>query len=281
MDATTRTAMVQNVREALAEDIGDIDWTSQLIDPDALAEATLTVREPALLCGRPWFDESFLQVDRRIEITWSADEGSLASARQVLCRITGPARGILTAERTALNFLQLLSGVATATRTMVQIVEGTGARILDTRKTLPGLRLAQKYAVKVGGGENHRLGLYDGILIKENHIAAGGGVASTIRAARTLGASVPLQVEVESLSEMVEALAADAKAILLDNFSLEQMSEAVQVNAGRAELEVSGGVTSDTLRAIAETGVDRISIGGLTKNLRAIDFSLRFQPSSD
>lgn len=269
--------MTRNVCEALAEDVGHADWTAQLIDPAMRAEATLIVREPALLCGRPWFDETFRQLDPDIRIEWLVDEGGLMNAGQRVCRIAGAARGVLTAERTALNFLQALSGVATATQAMVRIVEGTGARILDTRKTLPGLRLAQKYAVRIGGGENHRRGLYDGILVKENHIASGGGVASTINAARALGASVPIQVEVETLDELREALGAGATAILLDNFSLEQMRDAVSINQKRAELEVSGGVTSETLLEIAKTGVDRISIGGLTKHVKAVDFSLRFE----
>lgn len=276
MDEMTRAAMLRNVREALAEDVGNADWTSLLINHDASAEAVLTVREPARLCGRAWFDETLRQVDPRIAIEWFVGEGEGMHEGQIVCRITGPARGMLVAERTALNFLQLLSGVATETSAMVRIVEGTAARILDTRKTLPGLRLAQKYAVHIGGGENHRRGLYDGILIKENHIAAGGGIASTIRAALALGAGVPVQVEVETLAELNEALAAGATAILLDNFSLDAMREAVDVTAGRAELEVSGGVTEDTLRAIAETGVVRISLGKLTKNVTATDFSLRF-----
>ncbi|GAB3626203.1 Nicotinate-nucleotide pyrophosphorylase [carboxylating] [Pandoraea terrae] len=278
MDATTRTALVRNVRDALAEDVGDVDWTSQLIDPRAPAEAILTVREPAVLCGRPWFDETLLQVDPHITIAWFVEEGASMREGQAVCRIAGPARSMLTAERTALNFLQLLSGAATSTHAMTRIVAGTKAQILDTRKTLPGLRLAQKYAVRVGGGRNHRRGLYDGILIKENHIAAGGGIRPTIRAAHALDAGVPLQVEVETLDELAEALAAGARSLLLDNFSLEQMREAVRVNNGRAELEVSGGVTPETLRAIAETGVDRISVGGLTKHVRAVDFSLRFSP---
>ena len=276
MDEMTRAAMTRNVRNALAEDVGEADWTSLLINPDASAEAVLTVREPALLCGRPWFDETLWQVNPRITIEWFVGEGERMHAGQAICRIAGPARGMLTAERTALNFIQLLSGVATETCVMTRIVEGTSARILDTRKTLPGLRLAQKYAVRIGGGENHRRGLYDGILIKENHIAAGDGIASTLHATQALGAGVPVQVEVETLDELNEALAGGAAAILLDNFSMEAMREAVRVSAGRAELEVSGGVTEETLRTIAETGVDRISLGKLTKNVRAIDFSLRF-----
>ncbi|WP_017235086.1 carboxylating nicotinate-nucleotide diphosphorylase [Pandoraea sp. B-6] len=276
MDEMTRAAMARNVRDALSEDIGEADWTSRLIDPDAYAEAVLTVREPAVLCGRPWFDETLQQVDPRITIEWLVGEGERMHEGQAVCKIAGPARDMLTAERTALNFIQLLSGVATETGLMMQIVKGTSVRILDTRKTLPGLRLAQKYAVRVGGGENHRRGLYDGILIKENHIAAGGGIASTLRATQALGAGVPVQVEVETLDELQEALAGGAASILLDNFSIEAMREAARVTAGRAELEVSGGVTEQTLRTIAETGVNRISLGKLTKHVRAIDFSLRF-----
>lgn len=271
----TRAALARNVREALAEDIGSGDWTSQLVNPEVEAGATLIVRESAVLCGRPWFDETLVQIDERLRVDWFVQEGAHVDPNQTICRIAGPARGILTAERTALNFLQLLSGVATTTRAMADIIAGTAARILDTRKTLPGLRLGQKYAVRIGGGENHRRGLYDGILIKENHIAAGGGIGPTFRAAEALNAGVPIQVEVETLDELAQALAAGAKSILLDNFSLPQMRQAVTLNDGRAELEVSGGVSPDALRAIAETGVSRISAGSLTKHVRAIDFSLR------
>jgi nicotinate-nucleotide pyrophosphorylase (carboxylating) len=280
MDESTRAAMRRNVCEALAEDIGDVDWTSQLIDSHAQAEATLTVRESAVLCGRPWFDETFRQIDSRVVIEWFVEEGASTREGQAVCRVAGPARGILTGERTALNFVQMLSGVATATRVMVDLVHGTATRIVDTRKTLPGLRLAQKYAVRAGGGANHRRGLYDGVLIKENHIAAGGGIARTMQAVQALNAGVPVQIEVETLGELREALAAGATAILLDNFSLASMREAVRVAAGCAELEVSGGVTPDSLRAIAETGVHRISVGGLTKHVRAVDFSLRFAANS-
>lgn len=271
----TRAALARNVREALAEDIGGGDWTSQLVNPEVGTGATLIVRESAVLCGRPWFDETLVQIDERLRVDWLVQEGAHMDAGQTVCRIVGPARGMLTAERTALNFLQLLSGVATTTRAMADIVEGTASRILDTRKTLPGLRLAQKYAVRIGGGENHRCGLYDGILIKENHIAAGGGIVPTLRAAEALNADVPIQVEVETLDELAQALAAGANSILLDNFSLQQMREAVTLNDGRAELEVSGGVSPEALRVIAETGVDRISVGSLTKHVRAVDFSLR------
>jgi len=276
MDELTRKALLRNVQDALAEDIGNRDWTSELVDHSAAACAVLTVREPAVLCGRPWFDETLTQVDSRLRVEWRTEEGSFMRAGDTVCEISGPARSLLTAERTALNFLQLLSGVASATDALVQIVAGTGARVLDTRKTLPGLRLAQKYAVRIGGGSNHRLGLFDAILIKENHIQAKGGIAAVLHAATNLNAGVPVQVEVESLDELADALAVGARSILLDNFTLTQMGEAVKLNEGRAELEVSGGVSESTLRAIAETGVDRISVGGLTKNVRAIDFSLRF-----
>lgn len=276
MDELTHFALTRNVRDALEEDTGAVDWTSQLVEDSAVATAILTVREPAVLCGRPWFDETLAQVDSRLHVDWRVDEGEVMAAGQTVCRIRGPARSLLTAERTALNFLQMLSAVATVTRAAVQIVAGTRARVLDTRKTLPGLRLAQKYAVRIGGGSNHRLGLFDGILIKENHIQAKGGIAAALDAARDLNAGVAVQIEVETLDELVAALSAGARSILLDNFSEPDMNEAVGLNGGRAELEVSGGVSETSLRSIAETGVDRISIGGLTKNIRAIDFSLRF-----
>lgn len=275
MDATLLTAVSRNVRDALDEDRGNIDWTSQLVNANTAAYATLRVRHEAVLCGRPWFDETLLQVDNRIVVNWFVDEGAPMNPGTPVCQIAGPARSILTAERTALNFIQMLSAVATATKLLVERISGTRARVFDTRKTLPGLRLAQKYAVRVGGGSNHRLGLYDGILIKENHIHACGGIAAAIRAARTLAADVPIQVEVENLVELAEALAHGATSILLDNFSLGQMRDAVILNGARAELEVSGGVSESTIRAIAETGVDRISVGALTKNVQAVDFSLR------
>ncbi|WP_224031340.1 carboxylating nicotinate-nucleotide diphosphorylase [Paraburkholderia caribensis] len=276
MNDLTRHALARNVRDALEEDTGIADWTSRLVDDSAVARAILTVREAAMLCGRPWFDETLAQVDSRLHVDWKVKEGEVMAAGQTVCEIHGPARSLLTAERTALNFLQMLSAVATATHASAQIVAGTRARVLDTRKTLPGLRLAQKYAVRIGGGSNHRLGLFDGILIKENHIQARGGIVAALNAARDLDAGVPIQIEVETLDELVAALSAGAQSILLDNFTEPEMHEAVRLNAGQAELEVSGGVSETTLRSIAETGVDRISIGGLTKNLRAIDFSLRF-----
>ena len=216
-----------------------------------------------------------LQIDPRIGVVWEFAEGALMPANAPVCRIAGPARSLLTAERAALNFLQLLSGVATVTRDYVRLVEGTNAAILDTRKTMPGLRLAQKYAVRVGGGKNQRLALYDGILIKENHIAAAGSIAAALAAARDLHAGVSIQIEVENLDELSQALAAGAVSVLLDNFTTDQLRSAVTINAGRALLEASGGIERDTVRAIAQTGVDRISIGSLTKDIKATDYSLR------
>jgi nicotinate-nucleotide pyrophosphorylase (carboxylating) len=274
-DSALQAAFEANIAAALAEDIGSGDLTGLLVPANHEVEARVIVREQAVLCGAPWFEGVMTRVDPRIRIRWQHAEGELMQANATVCMINGPARSLLTAERSALNFLQLLSGVASATRRHVQAVEGTAARILDTRKTLPGLRLAQKYAVRVGGGDNQRLALYDGILIKENHIAAAGGVASALRAAQALGSNAPVQIEVESLDELGEALDAGATSILLDNFSTAQMREAVAINAGRALLEASGGVSMATLRAIAETGVDRISIGALTKDVQATDYSLR------
>ena len=233
------------------------------------------MREEAVLCGVPWFVAVMRQVDPAIEIDWRYREGDLMAADSPVCFLRGPARALLTAERNGLNFLQLLSGVATATRRYVDAVRGTRARILDTRKTLPGLRLAQKYAVRVGGGANQRLALYDGILIKENHIAAAGGVGAALNAAYALETGVSIQIEVETIEQLESALAHRAESILLDNFSFEAMRDAVKLTAGRALLEVSGGVNFDTVRAIAETGVDRISIGALTKDVRATDYSMR------
>jgi nicotinate-nucleotide pyrophosphorylase (carboxylating) len=233
------------------------------------------VREAAVLCGAPWFEGVMAALDPRLLIHWHYAEGDQMQADSAVCEITGPSRSLMTAERAAMNFLQLLSGVATMTRAYVTLVAGTRAAILDTRKTLPGLRLAQKYAVRVGGGENQRLALYDGILIKENHIAAAGGIALALRAAQSLQAGVTVQIEVENSVELKEALDAGAVSILLDNFSIEAMRAAVTLNAGRALLEASGGIQRDTVRAIAETGVDRISIGSLTKDIRAVDYSLR------
>ncbi len=276
-DNALRLAFEANLSAALAEDIGSGDWTAQLIADTTEVTAAVVVREPAVLCGAPWFEGVMAQVDPRLTIEWRFAEGDLMPADAEVCRIQGPARSLMTAERAALNFLQLLSAVATTTRDYARLTEGTRAAILDTRKTLPGLRLAQKYAVRVGGGKNQRLALYDGILIKENHIAAAGSITAAMSAARTLNAGVGIQIEVENLNELQQALQAGAESILLDNFSTAQMREAVQITAGRAVLEASGGVNRETVRAIAETGVDRISIGSLTKDVRAIDYSMRVQ----
>jgi nicotinate-nucleotide pyrophosphorylase (carboxylating) len=232
-------------------------------------------REEAVLCGRPWFDAVLARLDPQVQIRWQVEEGGLMTPGATVCEMEGRTRALLTAERSALNFIQLLSGVASKTRQYVQLVQGTRAAVLDTRKTLPGLRLAQKYAVRVGGGKNQRIGLYDGILIKENHIAGAGGVAEALAAARALDAQVSLQIEVETLEQLHTALEHGATLILIDNFTLDQVREAVRMAAGRAELEVSGGVNLNTLRAIAETGVDRISVGALTKDVKAVDFSMR------
>ncbi|MXR36180.1 carboxylating nicotinate-nucleotide diphosphorylase [Craterilacuibacter sinensis] len=269
--------IAQDVTRALAEDIGACDWTAQLVASETQGQARIIVREEAVIAGQAWFDECFRQVDARCQILWLVKEGESVAPGQTLCEITGPARALLTAERSALNFLQLLSAVASETRRYSTLIAGTRARILDTRKTLPGLRLAQKYAVLAGGGCNQRIGLYDGILIKENHIAAAGSIAAALQSAFALApAGVSIQVEVENLDELQQALNAGASLVLLDNMSLEEMRAAVALNQGRAELEASGGVDFDTVRTIAETGVDRISIGKLTKDIRAIDLSMRF-----
>ena len=274
-DAALAAAFEANINAALAEDIGSGDWTAMLLPEAAQVSAKVVVREEAVLCGASWFEGVMLQVDPRISIDWRFAEGELMPADAEVCRISGPARSLMTAERPALNFLQLLSGVATATRAYVQIIAGTKAAILDTRKTLPGLRLAQKYAVRVGGGKNQRLALYDGILIKENHIAAAGSIRAALASARALNAGVSIQIEVENLDELQQALDAGAVSVLLDNFSTQMMRDAVALTAGRAVLEASGGVNRDSVRAIAETGVDRISIGSLTKDVSATDYSLR------
>jgi len=271
-----RVEVQSNVATALAEDIGSGDLTALLTAPGHGARGTVISRQDAVLCGTAWFDACFRTLDRRATIQWHAHDGDRIASGQTLCDISAETRALLTAERPALNFLQLLSATATVTRQHVDAVAGTKAKIVDTRKTLPGLRLAQKYAVRVGGGTNHRLGLYDGILIKENHIIAAGGVKPALKAAREIAPSnVFIQIEVETLDQLREALAAGGTMILLDNMSLEQMHEAAAICAGRAELEASGGVDLGRVRQIAETGVDRISIGGLTKDVRAVDLSLR------
>jgi nicotinate-nucleotide pyrophosphorylase (carboxylating) len=266
----------RNVLAALMEDIGGGDLTAQLTPGGQPARGTVISRQDAVLAGQAWFDACFRHLDAGAEIVWTARDGDPISAGQQLCQIRADTRALLTAERAALNFLQMLSGTATTTRRYVDAVAGTGAKIVDTRKTLPGLRLAQKYAVRCGGGGNHRLGLYDGILIKENHIIAAGGIPQALERARHLAnGRVFIQIEVEDLEQLAEALDCGAKLILLDNMDLHQMRQAVGLTAGRAELEASGGIRLDAVRTIAETGVDRISIGGLTKDLRAVDLSLR------
>ncbi len=267
----------RNVNAALTEDVGNGDWTAMLTPESRQARAAVVCRVPAVICGQAWFEACFRKLDPAAAITWLAAEGARVDAGTRLCEIRGKARALLTAERSALNFLQMLSAVATKTKRYVDAVAGTRAAIVDTRKTLPGLRLAQKHAVKTGGGTNHRLGLYDGILIKENHIAAAGGVAAALKQAQEIApGNVWIQIEVENLGQLGEALAAGAKMILLDNMNPAQMREAVKITAGRAQLEASGGITLDNVRAIAETGVDRISIGSLTKDIKAVDLSMRF-----
>jgi nicotinate-nucleotide pyrophosphorylase (carboxylating) len=267
-----------DAQRALAEDVGAGDLTAGLVDPGRRARARVLAREDAVICGAPWAEAALRQVDPQVEIHWLVPEGLRSAADQVVLEIEGSARGLLTAERTALNFLQLLSAVATKTATYVEAVRGTHAQIVDTRKTLPGLRLAQKYAVRVGGGTNHRIGLYDAVLIKENHIAAAGGVTQVLRAAAFVAAQASfVEIEVETLAQLEEALVAGARMILLDNMDLPTLRQAVRINSGRAILEISGGVTLDSVRALAETGVDRISIGALTKDVKATDFSMRLK----
>ncbi|BBI98928.1 nicotinate-nucleotide diphosphorylase (carboxylating) [Ferrigenium kumadai] len=266
-----------NVRTALEEDIRDGDLTAQLIPPAQTSTANIITRQEAVLCGSLWLEECFLTLDPNCEIHWSAQEGDLVQPNQQLCRVRGNARALLTAERCALNFLQTLSATATLTRRYVDAVAGTQARIMDTRKTLPGLRMAQKYAVHTGGGHNQRTGLYDGVLIKENHIAAAGGIRAVLEQAFRITPSVfPVQIEVESMAQLDEALSAGARLILLDNFSVADMRLAVDHTAKRAELEASGGISLENVRLVAETGVDRISIGALTKDVQAVDLSMRF-----
>ncbi|MDR3452931.1 MAG: carboxylating nicotinate-nucleotide diphosphorylase [Rhodoferax sp.] len=263
---------------ALAEDLGGGDLTASLVDAGRRARARVIAREVAVICGAPWVEATLRQVEPRLRIHWHVAEGQRCSAEQVVLEVEGPARALLSAERTALNFLQLLSAVATKTALYVDAVRGTRASIVDTRKTLPGLRLAQKYAVRAGGGTNHRIGLYDAVLIKENHIAAAGGIRPVLQAAARVAAQASfVEIEVETLAQLEEALEAGAKMVLLDNMDLPTLHEAVRLNAGRAVLEISGGVTLDGLRALAETGVDRISVGALTKDVKATDFSMRLQ----
>lgn len=279
-------ARARNIRDALEEDIGPCDWTAQLISPNTRAEATLRVREAAVLCGQEWFSGCIAELDPAAIIRWHYPEGALMPANSDVCEISAHARALLTAERPAMNFLQLLSATATQTRAFADAIAGIspnprGCVVLDTRKTVPGLRQAQKYAVRVGGGANQRLALWDGILIKENHILAAGGIAAALRAARALNAAVSIQIEVESLDELRQALDADAESILIDNFSLQDMRDAVAINQGRALLEASGGISLESIRAVAATGVDRISVGSITKDVKAIDFSLRVTARHD
>ena len=275
-DTNFRGDIERAVEQAISEDVGSGDATAGLIGEEVLAHAHIVTREQCTVCGSAWLDEVFRQLDPRISVQWHVSDGDHVAATTTICDLRGPARPLLTGERTALNFLQTLSAVATKTRPYVQAVSGTRAAILDTRKTIPGLRLALKYAVKTGGGVNHRIGLYDGILIKENHIAAAGGVPEVLAKTREINSAIPIQIEVENIEQLQQAIASGAKLILLDNFSNEQMAEAVKVTAGRAELEASGGITLDNVREVAETGVDRISIGDLTKDIEAIDLSMRF-----
>ena len=266
----------EDVTRALAEDIGTGDVTAMLVAESDSAHARVVTREPAVLSGTAWFEACYHQIDRDVKIRWKARDGDRLASGQLICEIEGRARSLLTAERCSLNFLQTLSAVATKTRAFVDAVAGTKVAILDTRKTLPGMRHALKYAVRCGGGTNHRMGLYDGVLIKENHIASAGGIGAALAQARKVAPDIPVEIEVETISQLEQALAAGARLILLDNFDLAGFREAVRVTAGRAALEASGGVNLDTVRAIAETGVDRISIGTLTKDIRAIDLSMRF-----
>jgi nicotinate-nucleotide pyrophosphorylase (carboxylating) len=278
MSELITSAVEIDVARALDEDVGSGDRTALLIPATHTARARVISREAAVIAGRPWFDACFRALDLGCGIDWRVGEGDTVAAGDELVEIHGNARALLTAERPALNFLQTLSGVATATRPYVEAVRGTHAAILDTRKTLPGLRIAEKYAVRVGGGQNQRTGLYDGILIKENHIAAAGGIAQVLETAfRLADGKVSVQIEVETINELEQALAAGAPLILLDNFSLADLRHAVQVTHGRALLEASGNITLETVRAVAETGVDRISVGSLTKHVRAIDLSMRIE----
>ena len=280
MNAPDPTYVSQTVAAALREDVGSGDLTAQLIPADRAGRAAVITREDAVLCGTAWFDEVFRQIDPRVRVTWSARDGERVRADQQLCALEGPARSLLTGERTALNFLQMLSAAASVTRKYVDAVAGTQCRILDTRKTIPGLRVAQKDAVRCGGGTNHSICMFDAILVKENHIAAAGSIASAVAEARRLDSKVLLEVEVENLAELREALDARVDRILLDNFSLDEMRTAVQTTRAhanaRTELEASGNMSLETLRAVADTGVDFISVGGLTKHVHAVDLSMRF-----
>ena len=276
--ADMEEAVREDVRRALAEDVGNGDLSASLVDPVRQATASIVCREEALICGQPWVNEVLRQVAPQAKASWLLSDGQRCTPGQVIVQIQGPARELLTAERSSLNFLQMLSAVATQTDRYVQAVRGTRAAIVDTRKTLPGLRVAQKYAVRCGGGVNHRMGLYDAVLIKENHIAAAGGLSAAYRAASAMAAKADfIEVEVETLKQLEEALQLGVKMLLLDNMPSDTLHQAVALARGRAVLEISGGVTLDSVQALAQTGVDRISVGALTKDIKAIDFSMRFQ----
>jgi nicotinate-nucleotide pyrophosphorylase (carboxylating) len=278
LTSTLPADLPDQVSRALREDVGSGDVTAQLIAPDAQAHARVLCREPAVVCGAGWFDETFRQLEPGVQVRWQVSDGTAVAADTVLCELNGPARAILTGERTALNFLQLLSATATVTARYVRAVAGTACQILDTRKTIPGLRSAQKYAVRCGGGQNHRLGLYDRVLIKENHIAAAGSIGAAVARARTLSPGLMVEVETENLQEVAGALQAQCDVIMLDDFSLDDMRRAVELNRAShrpAKIEASGGVSFERLAAIAATGVDCVSVGGLTKHVQAVDMSLR------
>ncbi|MEZ5564541.1 MAG: carboxylating nicotinate-nucleotide diphosphorylase [Gammaproteobacteria bacterium] len=280
MSAELIAHITGSVQIALAEDIGSGDLTAGLVPGQQQAHGRIVSRDAAVICGQPWVKEVFRQLDPSIVIEWHVGEGDSVGSEQVLCEVQGAAQPLLTGERTALNFLQILSAVASATRVCVDAINGTRAQVLDTRKTIPGLRLAQKYAVRIGGGTNHRMGLYDGILVKENHIVAAGGITSAVRRAREQSVTVLLEVEVENLAQAEEAMAAGADRLLLDNFEVPRIRDAVALRdrlSPRTTLEASGGINFETLRPVAETGVDFISIGALTKNVRAVDLSMRFE----
>ena len=267
----------QDVRIALAEDVGSGDITAHLIPTSALAEAPVISREPAVVCGSAWFNEVYRQLDPKVHVIWHCADGERVAPEQVLCVAQGPARSLLTGERCALNFLQTLSGTATLTRSYVDALAGTSTKLLDTRKTIPGLRAAQKYAVRCGGGHNHRMGLYDAVLIKENHIAAAGSISKAVAAIRRLmGTGFKIEIEVENLHQLKDAIYAGVDTVLLDNMNAQMIAEAVSVAAGRVPLEASGGITLENIRDYANTGVDFISIGALTKHVRAVDLSMRF-----
>ncbi len=275
-----KAAIIGDVSKILAEDVGNGDVTTEIVDESAMAKAIIVAREPMTMAGQPWVNEVFAQLDSRVVVEWTFNDGDHVHPDAELCIIRGPARAILTGERSALNFVQFLSATATLTSRYVKAIEGTSAQILDTRKTIPGLRHAQKYAVRVGGGSNHRIGLYDAILIKENHVFSAGGIETAVQTARTRHPELPVEIEVETIGEMREALAAGADRVLLDNFDIEDLQRAVEINRRTcqppADLEASGGITLDNIFKIAETGVDYISIGALTKHINAIDLSMRF-----